>query len=156
MAYLMEAPDRPLLAVVGGFNLEPRVKLIDGLLDIVDILAIGGGLSTTFLASMRAGAADGLGGDGGQKRLRKWGMGTAGLPRDSRDVLIVARRLLIKARKRGVEVRKRHRRRTGTGTKTEVQRPEESTGISTTGGEYGLATTFLGQRSSLFFSTCAS
>lgn len=51
MAYLTECSDKPLLAIVGGGSLEPRLKLIDGLLDLVDTLAVGGGLSATFLAA---------------------------------------------------------------------------------------------------------
>lgn len=46
------------------------------------------------------------GGVGGNRcrRVEKWGKGKAGLPRDTPDVLEAARRLLVKARKRGVEV----------------------------------------------------
>lgn len=57
MAYLTEASDRPLLAIVGGASLEPRLKLIDGLLDLVDTLAIGGGLAATFVAASSIEAA---------------------------------------------------------------------------------------------------
>lgn len=96
MSYLTESPDRPLLALVGGGSLEPRLKLIDGLLDLVDTLAVGGGLAATFLA-VKLDTGPGA-------RARKWGKGTAGLPRDAPDVLEAARRLLVKARKRGVEV----------------------------------------------------
>lgn len=101
LAYLTEASDRPLLAIVGGERLEPRLKLIDGLLDIVDILAIGGGLSMTLLAAAHAGS---VGCGAGRKRPRKWGKGSVGFPRDPLDVLVPARRLLVKARKKGVEV----------------------------------------------------
>lgn len=101
LAYLTEASDRPLLAIVGGESLEPRLKLIDGLLDIVDVLAIGGGLSMTLLAAAHVGP-EGCG--VGRKRSRKWGKGSAGLPHDPLDVLVPARRLLVKARKKGVEV----------------------------------------------------
>lgn len=51
MAYLTECSDRPFLAVVGGSSLEPRLKLVDGLLDLVDTLAVGGGLAATFVAA---------------------------------------------------------------------------------------------------------
>lgn len=106
MAYLTETLDRPLLAIVGGESLEPRLKLIDGLIDLVDTLAIGGGLSVTFLAAVGAEADDAIGGGvGSGKRMKCWGKGCAGLPRDPPDVLVAAKRLLVKARKRGVEVR---------------------------------------------------
>lgn len=51
MAYLTECSDKPLLAIVGGGSLEPRLKLVDGLLDLVDTLAVGGGLAATFIAA---------------------------------------------------------------------------------------------------------
>lgn len=57
MAYLTESSDRPLLAIVGGGSLEPRLKLIDGLLDLVDTLALGGGLAATFIAAAAETAA---------------------------------------------------------------------------------------------------
>lgn len=108
MAYLAESPDRPLLAIVGGSSLEPRIKLIDGLLDLVDTLAIGGGLAATFIAaadfSGDFGTSGDGGGGGGGRKLRR-GPGGVGRPRDPPDVLEAARRLLVKARKRGVEVR---------------------------------------------------
>lgn len=106
MAYLTETPDRPLLAIVGGRILESRLKLIDGLLDLVDTLAVGGELSVTFLAAMGIKADDAIGCSvGSRKRMRRWGKGCAGLPRDPPEVFIAARRLLVKARKRRVEVR---------------------------------------------------
>lgn len=108
MAYLAESPDRPLLAIVGGGRLEPRLKLIDGLLDLVDTLAIGGGLAATFIAAADVSGDFGTSGDGGggggRRKLRR-GPGGVGRPRDPPDVLEAARRLLVKARKRGVEVR---------------------------------------------------
>lgn len=112
MAYLAESPDRPLLAIVGGGRLEPRIKLIDGLLDLVDNLAIGGGLAATFIAAADVGGhisvdcgTIGDGGGGGERRKLRRGPGGVGRPRDPPDVLEAARRLLVKARKRGVEVR---------------------------------------------------
>ena len=109
MAYLTEASGRPLLAVVGGGRLEPRVKLVEGLVDLVDILAIGGGLAATFLAAASAESnADESASDDDRRRLRKrWLRGPAGPPRDALAVMKAARRLLTKARKRGVEVRDR-------------------------------------------------
>lgn len=110
MAYLTEMPDRPLLAIVGGGCLEPRLQLVDGLLDLVDTLAIGGAMSVTLLAALRAEenvfTGGGGGGGGGRKRIKKWGKDCAGLPRDPVDVFVAARRLIVKARKRGVKVSK--------------------------------------------------
>lgn len=108
MAYLTEKPDRPLLAMIGGSSLEPRLKLIDGLLDLVDILGVGGGLAATFIAAAHASET---GSGSGGRRANTWGKGTAGLPRDPSDVFEAAKRLLVKARKRGVEVRIQSRTR---------------------------------------------
>lgn len=64
MAYLTECSDKPLLAIVGGGSLEPRLKLIDGLLDLVDTLAVGGGLAATFIAAAAETAMEAAGGGG--------------------------------------------------------------------------------------------
>lgn len=59
--------------------------------------ATGGGAEAESKARRRAQKA----------RMRRWaGKGTAGQPRDPPDVVEAARRLLIKARRRGVEVSK--------------------------------------------------
>lgn len=102
MAYLTESPDRPLLAMIGGASLQPRLKLVDGLLDLVDTLAIGGGLAATFLAAAQD---DGCHGRVEGRWANKWGKSKAGQPRDPPETREAARRLLVKARKRGVEVR---------------------------------------------------
>lgn len=61
MAYLTECSHKPLLAIVGGGSLEPRLKLIDGLLDVVDTLAVGGGLAATFIAAAAGKGIDTVG-----------------------------------------------------------------------------------------------
>ncbi len=50
--YLKEAlknPERPFVAILGGSKISDKLKLIDNLLDKVDRLIIGGGMSYTFL-----------------------------------------------------------------------------------------------------------
>lgn len=50
--YLKEAlkdPARPFVAILGGSKISDKLKLIDNLLDKVDRLIIGGGMSYTFL-----------------------------------------------------------------------------------------------------------
>lgn len=42
-------PDRPFTAIIGGSKVADKIGVIDHLLDIVDTLIIGGGLSYTFL-----------------------------------------------------------------------------------------------------------
>lgn len=106
MAYLTESPGRPLLAIIGGESLEPRLKLIDGLVDLADILAIGGGLAATFLSAAHASSNANSAGDEDRRRLRdRWRRGPAGKPRDAPEVMKAARMLLTKARKRGVKAR---------------------------------------------------
>jgi phosphoglycerate kinase len=44
-------PDRPFTAIIGGSKVADKIGVIDHLLDIVDTLIIGGGLSYTFLTA---------------------------------------------------------------------------------------------------------
>lgn len=45
----LQNPDRPFTAVIGGAKVKDKIGVIDNLLDKVDNLLIGGGLSFTFL-----------------------------------------------------------------------------------------------------------
>ena len=44
-------PERPVMAVVGGAKVSSKIDLLENLVGKVDILAIGGGMANTFLAS---------------------------------------------------------------------------------------------------------
>lgn len=44
---------RPILAVLGGAKIKDKIKVINNLLDKVDILLIGGGMSYTFLKALK-------------------------------------------------------------------------------------------------------
>lgn len=44
-------PERPVMAVVGGAKVSSKIDLLVNLVSKVDILAIGGGMANTFLAS---------------------------------------------------------------------------------------------------------
>lgn len=46
---LLEAPERPFIAVLGGSKVSDKVTVIDKFLDVVDSLVIGGGMCFTFL-----------------------------------------------------------------------------------------------------------
>ncbi len=46
---VLERPDRPLAAVVGGSKVSTKLALLDHLLERVDKLLIGGAMATTFL-----------------------------------------------------------------------------------------------------------
>ncbi len=45
------APDRPLVAVVGGAKVSTKLELLGNLVEKVDHLVIGGGMANTFLAA---------------------------------------------------------------------------------------------------------
>ncbi|MBO1910990.1 phosphoglycerate kinase, partial [Microvirga sp. 3-52] len=45
----LSKPERPFTAIIGGAKVKDKIGVIDHLLDIVDNLIIGGGLSYTFL-----------------------------------------------------------------------------------------------------------
>ncbi|MFG1359242.1 phosphoglycerate kinase [Xanthobacter pseudotagetidis] len=47
----LEAPQRPVLAVVGGAKVSTKLELLGNLVAKVDILVIGGGMANTFLAA---------------------------------------------------------------------------------------------------------
>lgn len=46
---LLEEPGRPFAAVIGGAKVSDKLKVLDNLLDRVDVLLIGGGMANTFL-----------------------------------------------------------------------------------------------------------
>jgi phosphoglycerate kinase len=48
---LLEDPDRPFVAVLGGAKVSDKLAVIEALLDRVDVLVIGGGMCFTFLAA---------------------------------------------------------------------------------------------------------
>ena len=45
----LESPERPFTAIIGGAKVKDKIGVIDNLLDKVDDLLIGGGLSNTFI-----------------------------------------------------------------------------------------------------------
>jgi phosphoglycerate kinase len=47
----LEAPQRPVAAVVGGAKVSGKLDLLGNLLDKVEMLIIGGGMANTFLAA---------------------------------------------------------------------------------------------------------
>jgi phosphoglycerate kinase len=46
---VVEHPNRPVLAILGGAKIKDKIQLITNLLDKVDIMIIGGGMAYTFL-----------------------------------------------------------------------------------------------------------
>ena len=51
LAKALQAPERPLAAIVGGAKISTKLELLGNLLTKVDTLIIGGGMANTFLAA---------------------------------------------------------------------------------------------------------
>jgi phosphoglycerate kinase len=80
---VVRAPERPLVAILGGAKVSDKVAVIDNLVSIVDVLLIGGAMAYTFLQA--AGVA----------------VGTSLVETDKVDT---AKRLLDQARLRGMRL----------------------------------------------------
>ncbi|MGH7393221.1 MAG: phosphoglycerate kinase [Candidatus Rokuibacteriota bacterium] len=80
---ILEHPERPLVAALGGAKVSDKLALVEHLLDRVDSLVIGGGMAFTFLRA--------LGHDVGRSLLEA-------------DHIETARRVLETARRRGTPV----------------------------------------------------
>jgi phosphoglycerate kinase len=48
---IVEAPDKPYVAVLGGAKVSDKMDVVESLLERVDILVIGGAMANTFLAA---------------------------------------------------------------------------------------------------------
>jgi phosphoglycerate kinase len=48
----LEAPQRPVAAIVGGAKVSTKLDLLGNLVDKVDVLMIGGGMANTFLLAL--------------------------------------------------------------------------------------------------------
>jgi phosphoglycerate kinase len=80
---ILEAPERPLVAVLGGAKVSDKVALVEHLIGKVDALVIGGGMAFTFL------------------RARGHGVGRSLVEPDRIET---ARAALEAARRRGVQL----------------------------------------------------
>jgi phosphoglycerate kinase len=60
LAGLLDDPKRPFVAVLGGAKVSDKLGVIEALLDKVDTLLIGGGMSFTFLAAQGHDIGDSL------------------------------------------------------------------------------------------------
>jgi phosphoglycerate kinase len=56
----LEAPERPLAAIVGGAKVSTKLDLLGNLIAKVDVLIIGGGMANTFLAAQSLGVGKSL------------------------------------------------------------------------------------------------
>src|SRR5262245_17579885 len=57
---LLENPERPFVAIMGGAKISDKISVITNLLRIVDSLLIGGGMANTFLLAMGHKVGDSL------------------------------------------------------------------------------------------------
>jgi phosphoglycerate kinase len=80
---ILEHPERPLAAILGGAKVSDKLALVEHLLERVDTLVIGGGMAFTFLRAM--------GHDVGRSLVEA-------------DRVDTARRVLESARRRGVQL----------------------------------------------------
>ena len=80
---VLEQPDKPLVAIIGGAKVSDKIEVIDSLLDRADTLIIGGGMAYTFLNAQ------------GQ---------STGKSLVEQDKIDVARSALDKARENGVKL----------------------------------------------------
>ncbi len=83
MGKALENPERPFVAILGGAKVSDKIGVINNLLDKVDVLIIGGGMSYTFQKA--------LGGHIGKSLLEA-------------DKVELARELMEKAKQKGVKL----------------------------------------------------
>jgi phosphoglycerate kinase len=60
LAKLLESPDRPFVALLGGSKVSDKLGVIDALLERCDLLLVGGAMASTFLAAQGHGVGDSL------------------------------------------------------------------------------------------------
>jgi phosphoglycerate kinase len=60
LSRLLEGPERPFVAVLGGSKVSDKLAVLSNLLGRVDTLVIGGGMCFTFLAAQGNGVGDSL------------------------------------------------------------------------------------------------
>ena len=84
LARIFDAPERPLVAILGGAKVSDKLALVESLLGRVDRLLVGGGMAFTFLCAQGHAV--------GRSLLEA-------------DLVDTARRLMAEARARGVELR---------------------------------------------------
>lgn len=51
LSRLLENPEKPFAAVIGGAKVSDKMSILDSLLELVQVLVIGGGMANTFLVA---------------------------------------------------------------------------------------------------------
>lgn len=49
LSNVMENPDRPLMAIIGGAKISDKIDILNRFIDIADIVVVGGAMANTFL-----------------------------------------------------------------------------------------------------------
>ena len=49
LSHMLEAPERPFAAIVGGAKISGKLDVLENLVSKVDVLVVGGGMANTFL-----------------------------------------------------------------------------------------------------------
>lgn len=80
---VLNNPDRPLTAILGGAKVSDKITVIDNLLNLVDTLIIGGGMAYTFM------------------KAQGYEIGNSLLDANGLDI---AKNVLAKAKEKGVEL----------------------------------------------------
>jgi len=93
---VLESPERPLMAVVGGAKISSKIDVLTHLAAIVDVLVIGGAMANTFLAAQGYQVGKSLVELDQRETARKIISSKVVLPRD----LVVAQELAPNARSR--------------------------------------------------------
>ncbi|MDL2363266.1 MAG: phosphoglycerate kinase [Patescibacteria group bacterium] len=57
---VMEQPERPLMAIVGGAKIADKIEILHRFIEIADFVAVGGAMANTFLAAQGTYVADSL------------------------------------------------------------------------------------------------
>ncbi len=60
MTEILENPKRPFVAILGGAKVSDKIGVIDSLLDKVDVLMVGGGMSYTFTNALGYSVGDSI------------------------------------------------------------------------------------------------
>ena len=51
LSKLIESPEKPFAAVVGGAKVSDKIKVLENLIRVVDVFCVGGGMANTFLVA---------------------------------------------------------------------------------------------------------
>jgi phosphoglycerate kinase len=51
LSKLIESPEKPFAAVIGGAKVSDKIKVLENLLRFVDVFVVGGGMANTFLVA---------------------------------------------------------------------------------------------------------